>query len=171
MVINKKGGKKGKKGKKPSHDDIERPLILKEENQEYCQVVKLLGNCRVEGNCFDGKTRLCHIRGAMRKKIWIKPGDIIIISLREFEDDKADIIYLYQAKEVKRLVKLGEIPETVKVTNDLEAGEHEGIDDIGIDFKESDDEEDDEEIDEETKKLQKMKDDFKRDFESNFNTI
>lgn len=167
MVINKKGGKKGKKIKRTT-DDVERPLVLKEENQEYCQVVKLLGNCRIEGNCFDGKTRLCHIRGAMRKKIWIKPGDLVIISLREFEDDKADIIYLYQAKEVKRLAKMGEIPESVKVTTDLEGGENEE-EDIGIDFKGSDDEDD--EVDEETEKLQKIKDNFKKDFESNFNAI
>lgn len=29
----------------------------------------MLGNGRLEANCFDGKTRLCHIRGALRKKV------------------------------------------------------------------------------------------------------
>lgn len=169
-MVFKKGGKKGKKGKKiKTHDDVDRPLVFKEENQEYCQVVKLLGNSRVEGNCFDGKTRLCRIRGTLKKKkIWIKSGDFVIASLREFEDDKADIIYVYKSKEVKKLVKMGEIPENVKITNDLEVCENEFVDDIGVDFKGSDDED---EIDDEAEKLQKMKDEFKKDFEKNFNVI
>jgi translation initiation factor 1A len=110
MVINKKGGKKGKKGKRPS-EQVERKIVFKEEFQEYCQVTKLLGNCRLEGNCFDGKTRQCNIRGSMRKKIWIKVGDIVIVSLREFEDNKCDIIYLYQPKEVKKLINSEKKPK------------------------------------------------------------
>jgi len=133
MTINKKGGKKGKKVKRQV-DEIERPLVLKENGQEYCQVTKLLGNCRVEGNCFDNKVRICNIRGTMRKKVWIKANDIVIVSLREFEDNKADIIYLYQQKEVKKLIKMGEIPENVIVT------EEEIKEDLGIEFEESDDE-------------------------------
>ena len=134
MTINKKGGKKGKKVKRQV-DEIERPLILKENGQEYCQVTKLLGNCRVEGNCFDNKIRICNIRGTMRKKVWIKANDIVIVSLREFEDNKADIIYLYQQKEVKKLIKMGEIPENVIVT------EEEPKEDLGIEFEESDEDE------------------------------
>lgn len=134
MTINKKGGKKGKKVKRQV-DEIERPLIFKENGQEYCQVTKLLGNCRVEGNCFDNKIRICNIRGTMRKKVWIKANDIVIVSLREFEDNKADIIYLYQQKEVKKLIKMGEIPENVIVT------EEEPKEDLGIEFEESDEDE------------------------------
>jgi hypothetical protein len=35
------------------------------------QVIRMLGNGRLEGHCFDGQTRLCHIRGKMRKKVWV----------------------------------------------------------------------------------------------------
>ena len=38
-------------------------------NLEYGRVNKMLGNGRVECYCFDGKTRLCNIRGKMRKKV------------------------------------------------------------------------------------------------------
>ena len=156
MVINKKGGKKGKKGKKPV-EQVERKLLFKEEFQEYCQVTKLLGHCRVEGNCFDGKTRQCNIRGSMRKKTWIKVGDVVLVSLREFEDNKCDIIYLYQTKEVKKLVKMGELPEDIKI-NEMDISE-ETKEDIGIDFADSD-----EESEEESKN-------FKETFETNFNAI
>merc|ERR1719193_2659675 len=38
--------------------------------------------------CFDGTKRLCHIRGKMRKKVWVNLGDICLISLRDFQDEK-----------------------------------------------------------------------------------
>ena len=70
MVV-KKGGKKGKKAKKVKDDNIiERELDFKnvEDNQEYAQVTKLLGNCRCTVFCIDGIERLAHIRGSMTKK-------------------------------------------------------------------------------------------------------
>ena len=36
---------------------------------EYAQVIKMLGNGRLEAYCFDGVSRLCHIRGKLRKKV------------------------------------------------------------------------------------------------------
>ena len=36
---------------------------------EYAQVLKMLGNGRLEAYCFDGSNRLCHIRGKLRKKV------------------------------------------------------------------------------------------------------
>lgn len=69
MVKKTGGGNKHKKKKNnPSTTEIERELIFKVESQEYAQVTKLLGNCRLEVQCFDGKTRLANIRGSMRKK-------------------------------------------------------------------------------------------------------
>jgi translation initiation factor 1A len=60
----------------------------------------MLGNGRIEAKCFDGVTRLAHIRGKMRKKVWIAQGDIILLSLRDFQDDKADVIVKYTPDEV-----------------------------------------------------------------------
>lgn len=36
---------------------------------EYAQVLKMLGNGRLDALCFDGTKRLCHIRGKLRKKV------------------------------------------------------------------------------------------------------
>ncbi|KAI8051502.1 hypothetical protein BDF22DRAFT_777095 [Syncephalis plumigaleata] len=86
-----KGGKNRRRGKN-ENDGEKRELILKEEGQEYAQVVKMLGNGRLEAQCFDGEKRLAHIRGKLRKKVWINQGDIILLSLREFQDNKADVM-------------------------------------------------------------------------------
>ena len=48
----------------------------------------MLGNGRITAFCFDGKERLCHIRGKLRKKVWINTGDIILVGLRDYQDDK-----------------------------------------------------------------------------------
>ncbi len=163
MVVNKKGGNKTKKQKKVVDDLVERELVFKntEDYQEYGQVTKILGNKRFEVNCFDSKTRLAHAGGSLkRKKVFVKLGDVILFSIRTFEDSKCDILHVYNQKEVKRLKKLNEIPDNIN--DDLEPKTEEN--DIGIEFgEESSDEEDELEL--------KRKEDFKKDFESNFNAI
>jgi translation initiation factor 1A len=72
----------------------------------------MLGNGRLEAQCFDGEKRLAHIRGKMRKKVWIAQGDIILLSLREYQDEKADVILKYTNDEARALKAAGEIPET-----------------------------------------------------------
>merc|ERR1719150_2682515 len=65
--------------------------------------------------CFDGVQRLCHIRGKMRKKVWVGQSDIILVSLRDYQDAKADVILKYSSDEARNLKSYGEFPETVKI--------------------------------------------------------
>tara|TARA_B110001469_G_C9503624_1_gene251352 strand:- start:235 stop:708 length:474 start_codon:yes stop_codon:yes gene_type:complete len=108
MVKNKKGGKKCKKTKALREDAT---LNYKTEGQEYGHVLKLLGNCRLEAYCFDGKKRICTIRGKMRKRIFINKDDIIIVSLREFQDEKGDVIDKYSETQKRMLIENGTIPD------------------------------------------------------------
>lgn len=166
MVVNKKGGNKAKKQKKTGDLEIERELIFKDvtQSQEYAQVTKTLGNKRFEVNCFDGKTRLAHARGNLKKKkVFVKNSDVILVSLRDFEDAKCDILYVYTSKEVVRLKKLGEISEAINIDNTEGKADE---DDIGIDFAGSEEEEDDEDV-----RIQLEKQKFKDDFENNFKNI
>ena len=94
-------------------------MIFKEDGQEYAQVTKMLGNGRLEAMCFDGQKRLCHIRGKLRKKVWINTGDIILVGLRDYQDAKADVIQKYNPDEARNLKTYGEIPESVKVTDNV----------------------------------------------------
>ena len=77
----------------------------------------------------------------MKNRVWINGGDIVLIGLRDFGDDKGDVILKYYDEEAKELKELGEIPEHVKINE----GE--------FDFEEDDDgveeqkEEDDLDID------------------------
>ena len=109
MPKNTKGGKKHKTHKN-STESTKRPLLIKEPGQEYAIITKLLGNCRLEIKCGDDKNRLGIIRGSMKKKIWLHVDDYILIGLREFEDDKADIIHKYYPEEVNILKNNNDLP-------------------------------------------------------------
>lgn len=75
----------------------------------------MLGNGRLEALCFDGEKRLAHIRGKLRKKVWINQGEIILLSLRDYQDEKGDVILKYSADEARSLKAYGELPETAKI--------------------------------------------------------
>jgi len=120
-----KGGKNRRRGK--NENEEKRELKFKEEGQEYAQVLRMLGNGRLEAFCFDGVKRLCHIRGKLRKKVWVNQGDIILVGLRDYQDAKADVILRYNAEEARNLKAYGELPETAKIneTDTFEGGEDE----------------------------------------------
>lgn len=108
-----KGGKNKRRGKKDGEE--KRELEFKEDGQEYAQVMRMLGNGRLEAHCFDGVKRLVHIRGKMRKKVWVAPGDIVLVGLRDFQDAKADCILKYSPEEARSLKAYGELPDTAKI--------------------------------------------------------
>jgi len=108
-----KGGKNRRRGKNDNEE--KRELIFKDDGQEYAQVLRMLGNGRLEAQCFDGVKRLCHIRGKMRKKVWVCAGDIILLGLREYQDHKADVILKYNPDEARNLKAYGELPDTAKI--------------------------------------------------------
>ncbi|KAM9576556.1 eukaryotic translation initiation factor 1A, X-chromosomal isoform 1-T1 [Trichechus inunguis] len=123
-------------------NNISYPLLLSLP-PEYAQVIKMLGNGRLEAMCFDGVKRLCHIRGKLRKKVWINTSDIILVGLRDYQDNKADVILKYNADEARSLKAYGELPEHAKIneTDTFGPGDDDEIqfDDIGDDDEDIDD--------------------------------
>lgn len=96
------------KHKKRVQAEKGRELVMRQEGQLYARVTKMLGNGRVTAMCGDGVERLCKIRGSMRKRVWVRVGDAVLVGLREFQDAKADVIHKYTDAEVARLRRLGE---------------------------------------------------------------
>ena len=133
-----KGGKNRRRGKNENERD-KRELVFKEDGQEYAQVAKMLGNGRLEAMCFDGVKRLCHIRGKLRKKVWINQSDIILVGLRDYQDAKADVIQKYSADEARNLKSYGEFPESIKINETVDFVGGDLDDDIEFDVVDSDD--------------------------------
>ena len=134
---------KKKKGKRQNvkKEVVKRQLQFIEDGQEYAKAIRMLGNGRLEAECFDGKTRLAIIRGKMRKKVWVNVGDIILVGLRDFQDDKCDVMQKYTSDEARNLKAYGELPAEAKINEDEQFNEN---DDAGFPFEfgTPDDEED-----------------------------
>ncbi len=70
--------------------------------------VKLLGFDRVLVKCQDGHERLCRIRGKMKRRVWIREGDIVLVSPWDFQSDtRGDLIWRYTRSQSDMLRKKG----------------------------------------------------------------
>ena len=79
-----------------------------------------------------------HLLRAIIGQVWVSAGDIVLCGLRDYQDEKADIIHKYNADEARNLKTYGELPETARINETavdmaMEGGDD---DDIGIDFDE-----------------------------------
>lgn len=81
----------------------------------YGVVVKMYGYDRVLVECSDGKTRLCRIRGQLKRRIWIKEGDLVLVSPWDFQSDKrGDIWWRFTKGQALKLAEQGVLPDFLK---------------------------------------------------------
>lgn len=118
---NKTGGKNYKKSK---HGGAEAAVVYidRQEGQQYGRVIRVLGNGNMLVYCNDGEQRICHIRGAIRKRVWINLGDVVLVSLRDFgaEEDRGDILAKIDPKAYSKVKK--EAGVNPVLFNNLEGG-------------------------------------------------
>lgn len=89
---------------------------INKDYEVYAYVIKLLGNCRVLVLCDNGNEAVGVIRGSMRrfnKRVLIETGDILAVSMRDFQDNKVDIVHKYNAEQCKVLINNKEISDTL----------------------------------------------------------
>jgi translation initiation factor 1A len=73
---------------------------------------KLLGYERVMVKCLDGFTRLCRIRGKMKRRVWVRQNDVVIVSPWDFQREKrGDITYRYRRNQTAWLRDNGYLEE------------------------------------------------------------
>jgi len=83
-------------------------LVYPSKEEVLGVVVKLLGFDRILVKCQDGKERLCRIRGKMKRRVWIREGDIVIVSPWDFQSDKrGDVTWRYTHAQAENLRKRG----------------------------------------------------------------
>ncbi|MFH1972405.1 MAG: translation initiation factor eIF-1A [archaeon] len=116
----KKKPKPNFKGKKPVQ--TETPEVLRVRlprgNESIGIVEARLGQGRLRVSCFDGKARVSRIPGRLKRKLWVREGDIVLVQPWEFGgDEKGDVIYKYRPAQIQWLKARGHIKE---VTVDLE---------------------------------------------------
>ncbi len=67
-----------------------------------------LGGSRMRIRCLDGKTRICRIPGRLKRRLWVRENDIVIVEPWEFTgDEKGDLIYKYTPTQAGYLRRKG----------------------------------------------------------------
>ena len=113
---NTKGGKKHIRNKNQQKES--KNLRLKEPGQEYAQIIKCKVNCRFDVLCFDGKERMAIMCGAMRNRRFVNQNDIVLVSLRDWQDNVCDIIDNYDENLTRKLKDKGLVPKSIKLDVD-----------------------------------------------------
>jgi translation initiation factor 1A len=87
----------------------------KKVNEMFALADQILGGRRVSVLCADGETRMARIPGKMRRRQWVREGDLIIVWPWDFQDAKADVKHRYSKTQSMYLSRKGVLPESVDV--------------------------------------------------------
>ena len=100
---------KSKDGSQETAEEQQAPTRVRmPRNNELIGIIALrLGGNRMEIKTIDGKTRNCRVPGRYRRRLWLRPRDIVLITPWEYDDKKGDIIYKYPPVAVKQLKRKG----------------------------------------------------------------
>ncbi|KYH41425.1 MAG: translation initiation factor eIF-1A [Candidatus Bathyarchaeota archaeon B26-2] len=83
-------------------------MVLPSPNDVLGIVVKMLGFDRFLVKCQDGRERICRIRGKMKRRVWIRVGDVVLVSPWDFQyDTRGDIFWRYTRGQAELLRKKG----------------------------------------------------------------
>ncbi|MBI4146910.1 translation initiation factor eIF-1A [Candidatus Woesearchaeota archaeon] len=74
-----------------------------------------VGGSRMKVRCMDGKNRICRIPGRLKRKLWVRDGDILLIEPWELGgDEKGDVIFKYRPIQIELLRRKGLLKDVMK---------------------------------------------------------
>ena len=76
---------------------------------------QLLGGSRIRVICQDGKGRMARIPGKLKRRMWIREGDLLIVRPWDFQDDKCDVLFRYMKTQSQYMSRRGLIPENLDI--------------------------------------------------------
>ena len=122
MSPQKPRSKKGKKSKSSSAragaeagDYVRVKLPNKKKGEIFGIADQLLGASHIKVMCADSKSRMARIPGKMKKRMWIREGDLIIIRPWSFQDEKADVVWRYTKTQASYLSRKKMIPDIINI--------------------------------------------------------
>ena len=108
------GKKKSKQYKAGSTE--KRAGKLPRGDQQFAVVREMQGGSRMSALCEDGLTRMVRIPGKLKRRMWCRPNDIILIKPCPVQGDiKSDLVYRYLPAERKWLYRRNMVPEELVI--------------------------------------------------------
>ena len=87
-------------------------MRLPEEGELFGRVLKMLGGENVMVKCTDGLTRRGRIRGKLKRRVWIRDNDIVIIAPWDFkENERGNIVWRFALPQMEWLKNNNHIPK------------------------------------------------------------
>ena len=83
------------------------------KGEMFALAEEIVGGRRVTVLCADGETRMARIPGKMRRRQWVREGDLIIVWPWDFQDSKADVKHRYTKTQAMYLSRKQVLPEVV----------------------------------------------------------
>src|SRR3990167_5043791 len=83
-------------------------IKIPRDREVFGIVEQRVGASRMIVKCLDGKTRNCRIPGRLKRSLWVREGDVVIVEPWEYGgDEKGDIVYKYTGTQVNYLKNKG----------------------------------------------------------------
>ncbi len=101
---------KKKEGTAPNNEEesFERVKLPKrDELEQFAIITQLMGSDQVKAMCEDGKERQFRIPGKLKKRVWLRENDFIIVRLWDFQPTKGDVVWRYLGNQVSWLKRKG----------------------------------------------------------------
>ncbi len=81
---------------------------MPKEGEVLAVIEQMLGSDKLRVQCNDGKERIARIPGKLRKRVWMRVGDLILIQpWKVMSDRRADVVWRYTKTQAKWLQDKG----------------------------------------------------------------
>jgi len=91
----------------PEQEQIITRVRMPRDGQLIGVIKQRLGGNRMEVLSTDGKNRNCRVPGRYRRRLWLRPDDIVLIEPWSDDDSKGDVVFKYSKGAKNQLKKKG----------------------------------------------------------------
>ena len=91
------------------------PLPRRNRGEVFGIASQLLGAARIRVMCEDNVSRMGRITGKMKKKMWIREGDLLILRPWGFQEGKTDILFRYSRTQAQYLARRNLLPSSMNL--------------------------------------------------------
>ena len=106
---------KNKKSNTEPTENIRVTLPYKPKGEMFAVAETFQGGSRLQLICEDGKRRMGRIPGKLRRRMWVRENDLLIVVPWSFQDSKADVKFRYTPTQTSNLKRNGKIPEILDI--------------------------------------------------------